>query len=82
MITAAFWAKANPSAVPRIGAVQAWPGSWPRTPLKNAPAAPCFEANAPAAPITPPPRFTSNSPNRFKATSVTSIVSTTRNCGL
>ena len=81
-IRVARWVKANPSAVPRKGAVQGVARAVARTPLKNAPAVPGFDASEPAASRARPPGFTSNTPNRFKATRVTSTINTTTNCGL
>src|SRR5216684_4454692 len=50
----ALWAKANPRAAPRNGAVQGVASKVASTPLKNEPAGPCLEANVPAAPRTFP----------------------------
>ena len=74
--------KAKPRAAPRKGAVQGVASTVAKTPLKKAPAGPCLAAKPPAAPTTRPLRLTSNRPKRFKAISVTSVVSPTRNSGL
>ena len=79
--TGADCAKAKPSATPRNGAVQGVAKAVARTPLKKAPAFPCFDASPAAAPIARPLKVTSKRPNRFSATSVTSTVMITRNCG-
>ena len=58
--------KANPRAAPRKGAVQGVARMVASTPLKNAPAGPCFEAKVPAASMTCAPGLTSKTPKRFK----------------
>ena len=80
-ITAAVCVKAKPSAGARNGAVQGVANTVARTPLKNAPPTPSRVATEPAAAPTEP-SVTSNSPNRFNATSMMRTVSKTTNCGL
>ena len=65
-MNAALWANAKPSAMLKNGAVQGVARIVASTPLKNAPAAPCFEARFPAASSARPPSVTSNTPNKFK----------------
>ena len=70
----AGWVKAKPSAAPRKGAVQGVARMVASTPLKNAPAGPCFDAKVPAVSMTRPPGLISKRPKRFSATRVTSAV--------
>ncbi len=80
-MNAALWANAKPSAMLKNGAVQGVARTVASTPLKNAPAAPCLEARFPAASSARPPSVTSNTPNKFSATSVTSVVRQTMKNG-
>src|SRR5262249_30400021 len=70
--------KANPAAAPKNGAEQDVASTVASNPLKNAPADPSFADSVPAAVAVPEPRVTSNTPNRFSAINVTSVVITTR----
>ena len=74
--------KAKPSAAPKNGAVQGVARTVARTPLKNAPVEPCFEASSPAVSSVRPPSVTSKIPNRFSATSVMSVMRQTMKMGL
>ena len=71
-------ANAKPIAAPRKGAEQDVAKTVASKPLKNAPAAPCFEARVVAAVRAPDPRVISKTPNRFNAMSVTNVVIATR----
>ncbi len=82
IIVAGGCENAKPSAGARNGAVQGVAKVVASTPLKNAPAAPCFAARFPAASSARPPSVTSNTPNKFSATSVTSVVRQTMKIGL
>src|SRR5262245_30467435 len=70
-------ANANPTALARNGALHGVERIVARTPLKKAPLIPSLEASDDAAPMVLLPSVTSKIPNRFKATSVTRVVSTT-----
>src|SRR5271170_256954 len=61
-MTGDFCANAKPSAGARNGAVQGVAKVVARTPLKNAPDAPCRAARFPAASKALPPSVTSNTP--------------------
>src|SRR5215472_13302914 len=75
-------ANAKPIAAPRKGAEQEVARTVASRPLKNAPAAPCFEAKPVAVVRTPDPGVTSNTPNKFSAISVTNVVIPRRKYGL
>src|SRR5438093_709536 len=68
MVTAGLGrTEANPTAGARNGAVQDVASSVVRSPLKKAPAEPCFDASVVAAVSAPEPSVISNTPKRLSA---------------
>src|SRR6266566_8100447 len=74
VMTGLLRANAKPMAAPRNGAEQEVARTVAKSPLKNAPAAPCLEARLVAAVSAPEPRVISKTPKRFRAISVTRVV--------